>query len=125
MTPAQRLIAQMQAQRAVWLDLPNGKALQIMRPRETEMLDFLRHDAAGNAEMYADLTHVKRYVSDWRGYTEADLVGAAGSSDEVIFTPELWAEVCADDTATTKLVAEKLLNLIVDHRSRQAAEAKN
>ena len=125
MTPAQRLVAQMQAQRTVWLELPSGKALQLLRPRETEMLDFMRRDGEGRFETFADLVHVKRFVTGWRGYTEADLVGPAGSSDEAPFTPELWAEVCADDVRLTTQVAEKLLALVCDHAERMAEDAKN
>lgn len=125
MSPSERLIKQMREQRAVWLDIDERRRVKLLRPRETEQVGFLRAVADGRNELYAELEHVKRFVHDWSGFTEADLVGAAGNSEPLAFTPELWAEVCADSLEITRKVAHKLLDVIVEHRTKAAEDAKN
>lgn len=125
MTPAERLISQMRDQRASWLDLDDRRRVKVLRPRETEQVDFLRKTEGGKPELYADQQHVEKFVVDWEGFTEADLVGAAGNSEPLAFDQALWREVCADSLEITRKVAQKLLDLIVEYRVAQAKDAKN
>ena len=97
MNPAQILIARMRSQRQSWVDLEPGKRVQIIRPPESQLVDFTTSAGLSQSDMVQIiLRRSERYVTGWEGFTEADLVGAAGSGDAIEFTPELWAEVVAD-----------------------------
>lgn len=130
MTPAERILAQRQAQRLRWVEVApaqDGKParrVQITRPTETEQPKFLRR-TGDKYQWVADLEHVKRFVVGWEGFLESDLIGAAGGSEPVPFSAALWADVCADSSDTTVRVAEALLQSIADHAETQAADAKN
>ena len=130
MTPAERVLAMRRAQRQSWVEVApaaNGRParrVQIIRPTETEQPQFLR--AVGDKYQWsAELEHVQRFVTDWDGYTEADLVGPAGGSDPVPFSPQLWADVCADSAKTTVKVAQALLDVLSRHAGTSAEDAKN
>lgn len=130
MTPAERILAQRQAQRRSWVELApasDGKParrVQITRPTETEQPAFLQRVGDGY-QWAADIEHVKRFVVGWDGFTEADLVGAAGGDQPVPFSPALWADVCTDSKATTAKVAEALLAALTDYHRTVEADAKN
>lgn len=131
MTPAERLLAQMRTQRLRWVELEpaaDGRAakrVQILRPPENDVADFVTSTPDGRFTLQADLAHVHRYTVGWDGFTEADLVGPAGSGDAVAFAPELWRAVAEDRLAWLRLVAQALLDAMVEHRAARAADAKN
>ena len=127
MTPAERLISAMRAQRLSWVVLEpakDGRAekrVQITRPPESAMPDFLVKTEDGGYTLKAELRHVEAYTVGWEGITEADLVGPAGSSDPAAFAPALWSVVVADKLAWLQAVATAILEAIVKHR--EALEA--
>ena len=122
---SQIVINKLRAARQSWVELEPGKRVQIIRPPESEIGDFLRDDA-GFRSMVAELSQVQKYVGGWEGITEVDLLGAAvGASDPVPFAPELWNEIVADRGDWIKLVAAGLLDAIVKHFEKKAAAAKN
>jgi hypothetical protein len=131
MTPAERLIAAMRAQRLSWVVLEpakDGRAekrVQITRPPESAMPDFLVKTEDGGYTLKAELRHVEAYTVGWEGITEADLVGPAGSSDPAAFAPALWSVVVADKLAWLQAVATAILEAIVKHRESLEADAKN
>ena len=131
MTPAERLIAAMRAQRLSWVVLepaPEGgvaKRVQITRPPESAMPDFLVKTEDGGYTLKAELRHVEAYTVGWEGITEADLVGPAGSSDPAAFAPALWSVVVADKLAWLQAVATAILEAIVKHREALDADTKN
>ena len=106
MTPAERLIAQIKAQRLSWVELEpaaDGRAakrVQITRPPETAMPDFVAKTDDGQYTLKAEIRHVNAYTVGWEGFIESDLVGPAGASDPVDFAPELWQTVVAVATLT-------------------------
>lgn len=131
MTPAERLIAAMRAQRLSWVELEaakDGRAekrVQITRPPESAMPDFLVKTEDGGYTLKAELRHVEAYTVGWEGITEADLVGPAGSSDPAAFAPALWSVVVADKLAWLQAVATAILEAIVKHREALDADTKN
>jgi len=100
-------------QRTHWVDLPDGKRVQVRRPPEVE---FARYVNGVSAE------HVAACVVGWSGFTEADLLGSsAGSSDAAEFSPELWADVVRDRIDYVRIVAEGLARTITEHLERKKA----
>lgn len=131
MTPAERLIAQIKAQRLSWVELEpaadgrQAKRVQITRPPETAMPDFVAKTDEGQYTLKAEIRHVNAYTVGWEGFIESDLVGPAGASDPVDFTAELWQTVVADKMAWLQTVARAILESIVRHRDALEADAKN
>ena len=120
---ASLLITRLREQRMKWVELAAlpGKRVRIIRPTETELPEFFQ-----GGRLTVGLDHVKRYVVDWEGFTEADLIGAAlGASDPVPFDAALWAEVVADQSTWVRQLAQDLLDHVVAHRVAAAADEKN
>lgn len=118
-----RLIARLREQRMKWVELAAlpGKRVRIIRPTESELPEFFQ-----GGRLTVGLEQVKRFVVDWEGFTEADLIGAAlGASDPVPFDPTLWAEVVADQSTWVRQLAQDLLDHVVAHRVAAAADEKN
>lgn len=125
MSEHQALIAQLRAARESWVDLGGGKAVRIRRPAEAEFSAMVR-TVNGQRQLRIELPEVKLYVTGWRGFTEADLLGAGvGNSDVLPFDAEVWAEVVADHTEWLAPAAEALLKSITDHAERTQAAAGN
>lgn len=128
---SQLIINKLRAARQSWVDLEpdqegSKKRARIMRPAETEIGEFLQRDPDGGLRLVADVPQCKRFVVDWEGITEADLLGAAvGSSDPLAFAPELWAEVCADRADWCRAVSVGLVTAITAHTESKDAAAKN
>lgn len=117
--------AALRKRREKWVDIDEGKRILFRRPTESEMGAHLE----GNGE---DRTWVIRnddvfkYVIGWEGYTEADILGAAvGSSDLLPFDAELFREFSLDDVGMLGKVAKGILDSILSYISQKAAVAKN
>lgn len=105
--------------------LDGGKEVRFLRPPESDMGSMLRVDGE-QRQWVVGLEHVRKYVTGWNGFTEADLLGASvGSSEEAEFSPELWSEVCGDDLALVSKVAEAILASVVDRVNEQARAEGN
>jgi hypothetical protein len=73
--PADHVARKLREQRLRWVDVGDGRQVQILVLRETELLRLLR-------EPLVDI--VVGAAVDWRGFTEAKLLGAhEGAADEV------------------------------------------
>jgi hypothetical protein len=119
------LIAALRSARERWVDVAPGKDVKIRRPTEAEFPAFLK-EVDGRRSLSVELSHVQQFVVDWRGFTEADLLGATvGVADAVPFDPEVWAEVVADHLEWLKPAANALLLCITEHVERDADAAKN
>lgn len=119
------LIAALRSAREKWVDVAPGKAVKIRRPTEAEFPAFVRV-VDGKRSLSVELHHVQQYVTDWRGFTEADLLGATvGVADAVPFDAALWAEVVADHLEWLKPAAQALLAAITQHVDLEDAAAKN
>lgn len=89
------LIRQMLAAREHWIDLAPGKAVKFRRPMEGELEGMFR----GTPKRFNVLLEdVSKYAIDWRGFTEADLLGQGiGTSDPLAFSAEVWALAVGDN----------------------------
>ena len=86
------------------------------RPTDVEMIDIGRAGLQwqGMAE---------RFVVDWENVTEDDIIGGGGS-DKPAFSPELWAEWCADRPDFWEPIATALLDAYKGHAAQLADAAK-
>jgi hypothetical protein len=113
--PVEHVIRRLREQRLRWVELGEGRAVQVLVLRETEV---------GRLRPGAHVDVVCEQAVDWRGFTEAALFGAHdGSSDLLPFTPELWAAVARDSMA----YVDKVLALLVEEARlsmERAAAAK-
>jgi len=124
MSPEQ-LIAAAKAGRAEWFEIAEGKRVRVSRPSEYETRQlFIRDDGGKVSSIQADLPEVKKHVTDWEGFTEADFT-AAGASDPVPFNAELWAIWIEDRREALYAVANKIIGLILAHEEAKVATAKN
>lgn len=112
------LIEKMRAARESWAEV-GGKSYKVRRPTDLEMMR-----AREGSNVPIGLEMLTKVVVGWKGVTEADLV-PSGASDEVEFSPELWAEYVADRTEIWQPITEKLLELTEQHQKRQESELKN
>ena len=111
------LIGKLRAQRESWHDLGDGKRVRIRRPVESEFGTLLRGIL---------LEHVQKYVVDWEGITEADLLGpAVGASDPVPFSPEVWAEVISDKAEWVGSIAGRIAEVVSEYLDKRKAAQGN
>ena len=116
------IIAQMDEQRARWHDLPDmpGKRLRLLRPLETDV------DKLGGTSLHRLADALAEFVTDWAGFTEADLVGASQGSDAVIpFDRRLFARWMRDRLEVTTFVGEQVHAAIQAHRAEREQARKN
>lgn len=122
---AEQLIAAALAQRAQWVDLEGGKRVRVRRPSEHGTRGLLHRDADGKViGMAADLPEAKRFVVGWEGFKECDFT-AAGSSDAVEFSSELWGVWVEDNRKALATVAEALLAAVIAHEQARIGLEKN
>ena len=122
-TAATNLAARLREQRMKWVDLADqdGKRVRIIRPTETELGTLFK-----GGHLFVGIEEVKRFVVDWEGFTEADLLGPAiGAADPVPFDAALWAEVVADKVRWVRQLAQDILDHVVSHRLAADEDAKN
>lgn len=117
------LIAQMDEQRALWLDLAKllpGKRLRYLRPLETDV-DRLRGTHLRDlAEALAE------FVTDWTGYTEADFLGnSQGSDAPVPFNRALFVRWVRDRMDVVAELGSAIRGAVEAHRQAKDAAAKN
>ena len=122
MSSSEQLIRQLREKRMSWVDLPDGKAVRIIRPPEREIFINLYKGTS----VLVGFDEACRYTVDWRGFTEADVLGAAvGAADAVPFTPELWTALAADNTQWAQAVQQALLDVAMAYLQTTQADAKN
>lgn len=127
MSSPEQAIARIRAGRERWVELEPGKTVLLRRPAESEFPAFFRSTGDGKTtDLVAGIEDVQKHVVNWRGFTEADLFGAAdGSSDPIEFSQSLWAEVVSDNADWSHLVAKELIQQIVTHIKGKGDAAKN
>lgn len=109
------------AQRESWLELdePPRRALCIRRMPEGRMGVLV-------VRKKLPLEDVCECIVNWRGFTEADLLGTSvGSSDVVAFDADACRELVADDVELFLKVNDHLMNGIETFLTNKAAIAKN
>lgn len=126
MSDASPLLRQLLAQREKWVDVAPGKAVRLRRPAEGETGDFLRTGADGVRNFRIGVDEVKRCAVDWRGFTEADLLGAGiGNSDPLPFDAEVFALAVGDNLDWLQACGAALSQMIVDRLEARAAARGN
>jgi hypothetical protein len=128
------VIKRLREARMQWVELPHpehaGLAVRIMRPSEVEVTQHLFKEGGAQdgkgATVSVEFADVLRATVDWRGFTEAGILGAAvGSSDPLPFSAHLWAELASDHAAWVRLLASAILQAAVEHHTAKAAAEKN
>lgn len=99
--PADHLVRRLREQRLRWVDLGEGRSVQILVLRETEIIRLQRENIV---DVVVDA------AVDWRGFSEASLFGAHdGPADPVPFRADLWAAVARDSMDIVDRVGDVLL----------------
>jgi hypothetical protein len=113
--PVDHVIRRLYEQRLRWVPLPDGRQVQVLLLRETEM-PRLRRDSL--VDVVCD------QVVGWKGFTEASLFGAHdGASDELPFRADAWHAVARDSVDIVNAVG----NVLIEHATavmEQRAAAK-
>lgn len=119
------LLAKVRARREKKVDLDETHKVTFLRPPETEMSELLSVD--GDQRTWSvDVSHVKRFVVGWEGFTEEDALGkGVGSTDPLEFSAELWAEMVGDRAEWSSKVAAAILKAVVSHVNGKAEAEKN
>lgn len=117
---------------ATWLELddPPRRALRLRRPQQWELVKwkdaYQSRDIERTVPLMIDLAC--GLVDEWRGFTEADLLGAAiGSDAEQPFAADLFRAWITglDDMALYVRVAEAAFVNWKANEDKKAAAAKN
>lgn len=100
----------------------DGLKLTLIRPTEADMQrDLGDRDGFVTTDL---LNLAKRYVVDWHGVTEADLV-TSGSTDPVPFDSELWAAYIEDRLDLWGPIGTAVIDSFTQHRKRREDASKN
>ena len=130
---SESVIKRLREARMQWVELPHrehaGLAVRIARPTEVEVAQHLFKGGTKDGKdgsVSVDFADVLRATADWRGFTEATILGAAvGSSDPLPFSLDLWAELASDHADWVRLLQIAVLQAVVDHHTAKAAAEKN
>jgi hypothetical protein len=121
------IAARMRKQRERWLSLDEektgGRALLLRRPQPLELMAY-----TDQGKMTADssMRMARDAVVNWRGFTEATLLGAAiGGDTEVEFSREAFAEWLGDNPEELQRISRQVLELVNSHNEAKAETAKN
>lgn len=111
------LIKALLGQRESWCELGDGLAVKLRRPAESEMPAFYRG---------VSVESLKTYTVDWRGFTEATLLGqAVGASDALPFDADVWAALMPDRIDWVEACSAHLVDQITKHVEAHDRFAKN
>lgn len=117
MADVKHLLARMAEQRAQWVEVVEGKSVEYLRPEQVDLPGVISGFR---------LEHVIKYVRNWKGFSEADLLGAAiGSSDPIDFDRDLWAAYVRENVDVATKVAEAMAGTVSEYLKRRADTAKN
>jgi hypothetical protein len=110
-------IKRLREQRELWIELSPELAVCVRRPLEAEFGKFMQG---------VTVDHVCEYVVNWRGFSEATLLGSAhGSADPLPFDAALWSEYVRDHVSTVVVIAKQLADRIQRHLEATKADAGN
>lgn len=127
---AQQLIERLRAARNGWCvlreadgDMPE-LAVCLRRPSEVELQGLRPVPGRDINDTLAEAACSS--AVDWRGFTEAELLGAAiGSSDPLPFDAALWREVVRDRMEWLVKCTNHLMDVVREHLRLKAEQAKN
>ncbi len=118
------LIRQLLAAREHWVDIEAGKAVKFRRPLEGEFEGMFRGTPRRFRVLLED---VRRFAIDWRGFTEADLLGkGVGNDDPLPFDAEVWGLAVGDNLDWLQAAAAGLEDILAKRlESRLAARGNS
>lgn len=123
-------IARLLKQRESWCTLRPAEgespelAVCLRRPPEVDLKALTTDD--GRVRRDALSAMVSSAAVNWKGFTEAELLGAAiGSSDPLEFDHALWIEVVRDRAEWQAACEAHLVARINEHLEARAAQRKN
>lgn len=123
------VLAQRLARRSGTVDMGDGKEIYFRRPPEREQGRLMSIEGSGEdvkVTWFLGWDEVIKYVTGWKGYTAADLLGTEmAPADPVAWSPELWEELCGDDIDLMKKVADGMLAKLLEFRKQRSQVAKN
>lgn len=118
------IAAQLRKRREKSVEVASGKHIKFMRPPEGDFPSLVV-EKDGAQSWYIGHGTVCKYVTGWDGYTEADILGASGSSDPQPFDAGLFAEIAVDDVSLTLRVGEAILDSVIEHMKSKEAVSGN
>lgn len=111
------LIVRMLGVREWWFPLDERKSLKLRRPAELD-LPGLRGGIT--------LEKMKEIVVDWKGFTEADLLGPTVGSDSVVaFDTEVMTLALADHSDWFAATASEVMEKVMAFLKQKADITKN
>jgi hypothetical protein len=126
MRPEDMLRRQRAASRE-WLELddePRRRAVYVRRPHLVEGLGF--HDSDGKVKLALVNQRLRDLVVDWRGFTEADLLGSSIGSDALQdFDADVFAEWAGDQPELVMKIAMHAIELWARYNKQRDGDAKN
>lgn len=124
------LIQQIESQRERWLVLAEAGdgqpelAVLLRRPPEVDWPELLGASVRRRAEV-AKAAVIAGAVN-WRGFTEATLLGASvGANQPLPFDARVWAVVVVDRMDWIDLAYRRLLEQVTEQAAARGAAAKN
>ena len=129
---AEQLLKAMLIQREFMVPLDAERKVALRRPTDLQIqTNFIKLNPGAKPEdppkpsLHVDPAQLYRYGVGWVGFTEADLLGAAGGSDPAPFDPLLLQAWLECNPAQINVLLEGLLDNIVQHINSKAEAEKN
>lgn len=111
------LIRRIYAQRERWVDVGDRKEICVRRPDRWDSLSFLRDRTADR---------ICGQVVNWRGFTEADVLGeGVGTVEEVAFGSDLFRVLAGDRLDWLEKIVDTLTEMIAELSEQAESTAKN
>lgn len=120
------IIKKIREARSIWIELGDGKKIQIIRPTELQAYQkFFKKNEDGKSVFALEFDAVKEFVTAWDGFTEADILGQEiGSSDKIDYQPEFFDEVLADRIEWVPIIVGGLIAEIEKAQKKKAESIK-
>ena len=120
------IIKKIREARSIWIELGDGKKIQIIRPTELQAYQkFYKNNDAGLMVFSLEFDAVKEFITAWDGFTEADILGQEiGSSDKIDYQPEFFDEVLADRIEWVPIIVGGLISEIQKAQEKKANAVK-
>ena len=120
------IIKKIRDARSIWIELGDGKKIQIIRPTELQAYQkFYKKNDTGLMVFSLEFDAVKEFITAWDGFTEADILGQEiGSSDKIDYQPAFFDEVLADRIEWVPIIVGGLIAEIVKAQKKKADSVK-
>ena len=122
----QSIIKKIRDSRSVWIDLEEGKKIQVIRPTELQVFQkFYKKSIDGKMEFSLEFNDLKEFIVAWDGFTEADILGnEIGASDKIEYHQDLFDEYLSDRIEWVNLIASSIMAEIEKAQTKKADSVK-